>query len=246
MKKTLSILLALAMIFAFCACGGEKQPQVDYSKKSEGVMTYAEYNNAALNAEVTVEVFVQAHQSWWSDNGKDKLTVYAQDPDGGYFIFEMACSEEDSKKCVPGTKIKVTGYKSAWSGEVEITDATFEFCSEGSGYIAEPVDVTSMLGTDGLINYQNQFVCFKGMQVTKAPMYKWDGSGKQGDDLYFDVSVDGKTSYTFTVESYLCDKNTDVYKAVEALKVGDKIDLEGFCYWYEGVQPHITSVTPSK
>ena len=75
-----------------------------------------------------------------------------------------------------------------------------------------------------------------------AFLYKWDGSGTQGDDLYFKVSVGGQT-YTFTVESYLCDKNTDVYKAVEALKVGDVIDMEGFLYWYEGVNPHITAVT---
>ena len=49
--------------------------------------------------------------------------------------------------------------------------------------------------------------------------------------------------YTFTVESYLCDKDSDVYKAVQNLKVGDVVDMEGFLYWYEGVNPHITSVS---
>ena len=67
----------------------------------------------------------------------------------------------------------------------------------------------------------------------------------EGDDLYFNVSYNGET-YTFTVESYLCDKDTDVYKAVEALQIGDKIDMEGFLYWYEGVNPHITSVTAAE
>ena len=75
-----------------------------------------------------------------------------------------------------------------------------------------------------------------------AFLYNWDGSGQEGDDLYFDVSLDGQT-YTFTVESYLCDKSTDVYAAVQALNVGDAIDMEGFLYWYNGVNPHITSVT---
>ena len=74
-----------------------------------------------------------------------------------------------------------------------------------------------------------------------AFLYKYDGSGQDGDDLYFNVSLDGQT-YTFTVESYLCDNTTDVYAAVKALNVGDKIDMEGFLYWYEGVNPHITSV----
>ena len=33
-----------------------------------------------------------------------------------------------------------------------------------------------------------------------------------------------------------------MYKDVEALQVGDVIDLEGFLYWYHGATPHITSV----
>ena len=50
----------------------------------------------------------------------------------------------------------------------------------------------------------------------------------------------------FRSESYLCDNTTDVYKAVKELKIGDKIDMEGFLYWYEGVNPHITSVTAAE
>jgi hypothetical protein len=73
-------------------------------------------------------------------------------------------------------------------------------------------------------------------------MYNWDGSGEDGSDLYFNVSYNGET-YTFTVESDLCGPGTDVYEAVKALNVGDTVDMEGFLYWYEGVNPHITSVT---
>ena len=73
-------------------------------------------------------------------------------------------------------------------------------------------------------------------------LYDWDGSGSDGKDLYFNVSKDGAT-YTFTVESYLTGAGTDVYEAVKALEVGQTVDLEGFLYWYEGANPHITSVT---
>ena len=45
------------------------------------------------------------------------------------------------------------------------------------------------------------------------------------------------------MEYYLCGSDTDVYKAVENLKVGDVVDMQGFLYWYEGANPHITSVT---
>ena len=243
MKKTIALLLCLVLILALAAgCSGGSD------KKSAGVMTYAEYAAAELDTKVVIETYVQAKQSWW----EDQATVYTQDKDGAYFLYNMACSEDDYAKLVPGTKIKVTGYKSEWSGEVEIIDATFEI--ESGKYIAKALDVTSLLGTDDLIKHQNEFVAFKGMTVEASQdadgkeaafLYKWNGTGSEGDDLYFNVSLDGKT-YSFTVESYLCDKDSDVYKAVQGLKIGDKIDMEGFLYWYEGVNPHITSVRPAK
>lgn len=246
MKKLLAIVLALVLAFACVGCG--KDDAEDINTKSEGVMTYAEYAAAEIDSEVTIEAYVQAKQSWW----EDKATIYTQDADGAYFIYDMPCSKEDYDKMVNGTKLKIKGYKAEWSGEVEIVDATYEIL-EGN-YIASAKDVTSLLGSDELINDQNKLVAFKGMTVEAskdadgndvAYLYKWDGSGQDGDDLYFNVSLDGNT-YTFTVESYLCDNTTDVYAAVKALTIGDKIDLEGFLYWYEGVNPHITSVTTAK
>lgn len=222
---------------------------VEPDVKSEGVMTYEEYMAAELDSEVVVETYVQAKQSWW----EDKATLYTQDKDGAYFVYNAACTEEDYEKLVPGTKIKVTGFKAEWSGEVEIMDATFEI-QEGE-YVAPITDVTDLLGKDELIDHQNQYVSFKGMTVEAAGqdeegndvpyLYNYDGSGQDGDDLYFNVSLNGET-YTFTVESYLCDKDSDAYKAVKELQIGDKIDMEGFLYWYEGVNPHITSVTEAK
>lgn len=209
------------------------------------VMSYADYVAAPMDSEVVVETYVQAKQSWW----EDKATLYTQDQDGAYFVYNVACTEEDYAKLTPGTKIKVTGFKGEWSGEVEIMDGTFEIVEGGDSFVAEAEDVTALLGTDELIDHQNKFVSFKGMTVEPASegseeafLYNWDGSGEDGNDLYFNVSLDGQT-YTFTVESYLCDNTTDVYAAVKNLKIGDKIDMEGFLYWYEGVNPHITSVT---
>lgn len=250
MKKIISLLMTLALVFACVGCGssggsdtGNTNSADAEDTKSEGVMTYDEYAAAALDTEVVIEAYVQAKQSWW----EDKATVYAQDKDGAYFLYNMTCSEEDYAKLTTGTKIKVTGYKAEWSGEVEIIEATFEI--EDGNYVATAEDVTSLLGSDDLINHQNKFVSFKGMTVEAAEqgsdaafLYNWDGSGQEGDDLYFNVSLNGET-YTFTVESYLCDKSTDVYKAVQGLNVGDTVDMEGFLYWYEGVNPHITSVT---
>ena len=235
MAVSLSLVLALGA-FTLTGCG------------NDGTMTHEEYMAAELDSEVVVDTYVQAKQSWY----EDKATVYAQSKDGAYFIYNMACSEEDYAKLTTGTKIRVTGYKSEWSGEIEITDATFEILS--GSYVATPTDVTSLLGTDDLISHQNELVSFKGMTVEASKdadgndvafLYNWDGSGQDGNDLYFNVSVNGAT-YNFTVESYLCDNTTDVYAAVKALNIGDVIDMEGFLYWYNGVNPHITSVTAAK
>ena len=278
MRKLISVILTLCLAASLAACAGNNTEsgstavasgQSSESSVSEtssessvssavsetsstgetatgDVLTYDEYMAAELDTEVTIEAYVQAKQSWW----EDKATVYAQDEDGAYFLYNLACSEEDYEKLTPGTCIRATGFKSEWSGEVEIMDGTFEIV-EGDEFLAEPLDVTEMLGTDDLINHQNQLVQFKGLTVAPSKdadgnevafLYNYDGSGSDGDDLYFNVSDNGAT-YTFTVESYLCDNTTEVYKAVTNLQVGQTIDAEGFLYWYEGVNPHITSVT---
>ena len=103
--------------------------------------------------------------------------MYAQSEDGAYFLYNMECTEDDAARLVPGTRIRVNGYKAEWSGEVEIVDATFEIL-DGS-YIAEAKDVTALLGTDELAAHQNEKVSFKGLTVEAANdagdafLYNW-------------------------------------------------------------------------
>ena len=253
MKKIIAMLLVLVMAASLVACGGNTNtapettapatvPETteavldggaDITVDAVTVMTHEEYVAAELNAEVVVETYVQAHQSWW-DN---KVTVYCQSPDGAYFVYELACSEEDAAKLVPGTKIRVTGYKGEWAGEVEIMDGTFEFVEDGETFIATATDVTELLGTEELIAHQNELVSFTGLTV-EAIEYK---NGEPGDDIYVTVGYNG-ASYSFCVERYLTGPETEVYTAVGELAVGDVVNVEGFLYWYEGVNTHITAV----
>ena len=249
MKKILALVMALALVVCAAAALAEEVKVLTH----EEYLAYVAPEGDEEAAPITVETYVQAHQSWW-DN---KVSVYAQSEDGAYFIYNMTCSQEDAEKLVPGTKIRVTGYKGEWAGEIEFVEgATFEFV-DGDPFVAEAEDHTEFLGTDELINHMNEFVAFKGLTVAPSKiegddkeyafLYGWDGSGSRednggvGSDLYFNVELNGNV-YNFCVESYLCGADTDVYKAVEGLKVGDKIDVEGFLYWYNGANPHITSV----
>ena len=242
MKKMISLILVLALALCMVPVFAEEEAAEEETSEL-ALMTYAEYAEAEIDAPVYVETYVQATQSWW----EDKITVYAQSEDGAYFIYNMACSQEDAEKLVPGAKIAVKGFKSEWSGEVEITDATFEFV-EADPFIAEAEDVTAKLGTDELIDDQNKLVAFKSMTVEaydeSGAAFAYKNAENKTDDLYFKVSKDGQT-YDFCVEFYLCGNDTEVYKAVEALNVGDVIDLEGFLYWYNGANPHITKVVPA-
>ena len=263
LRNVLICMLALVMVLCMAACTGTTATTTTTAAETttaaaeetttaaaEGetkVMTYEEYAAAAMDTEVTVETYVQAKQSWW----ENKATIYTQDENGAYFLYEAVCSEEDYAKLEEGTKIRVTGFKGEFEGEVEILQPTIEIL-EGN-YVAETMDATALLGTDELINHQNKKVSFKGMTVEASKdasgneaafLYAWDGSGEEGgdSDLYFNASVDGKT-YTFVIEYYLMNETTDAYKTVQSLKIGDTIDMEGFLYWYQGSQPHITSVT---
>ena len=252
MKKYLALLLALIMILALAACGktaapaepaasaapeapaeesaapAEEAPAAE--EPAAAPMSYAEFAAAEVDSPVAAEAWVQAKLTWW-DN---KTSIFAADRDGGYFLYDIACPEEDYEKLVPGQKIAFQGYKAEWSGEVEVVDGTFSFL-DGDSYIAEPIDITALLGTDELAAHINQAISVSDGKIADkgdgaAFFYNWDNSGEDGNcDLYFDVEVNGGV-YTFVVRRYLTVPGSEVYEAVKNLKVGDTVDIEGFLY----------------
>ena len=258
MKKLFVLVTVIAMVLALTACGDKKNnttpttaPTATTAPTEEAtptpteapvsnVMSHADYVAAEIESPVIIEAYVMDTQSWWND----KITIYAADKDGAYFIYEAACSKEDSALLTPGKKIHVEGFKSEWSGEVEITDAKITFI-EGDEYMPQPFDVTALIGTDDLAKHQNERVIFKGLTIVAqddGAAFKYKNAEEKTDDLYFKGTVDGK-EVSFCVEFYLRGKDTDVYKAVEGLKVGDTVDVEGYLYWYNGANPHVIGVT---
>ncbi|MBE5770169.1 MAG: hypothetical protein E7336_02220 [Clostridiales bacterium] len=234
MKKFLAALLVLVMALTGAVCAVAEDVKV---------MTYEEYAAAEKDTEVVIECYVQDVQGWWfnSNVGHGVITVYGQDQDGAYFVYEMECEEADAAKLVPGTKIRVTGYKGEWSGEVEVMEATFEFV-EAEPWVAEAKDLTEVLANaEELIKYQNQLAIFKGLAIEKIE-YK---NGEPGDDIYVTVKQ-GENTFDFCVERYLTGPDTEVYAAFADLKAGDVVDITGFVYWYNGVNTHITAVAKAQ
>lgn len=220
--------MLFALAFSLVSCGA-----VNPNAKSEGTMTHAEYAAAEIDANVVIEGFVQGKQSWWENKG----TFYLQDGTGAYFVYELACTEEEYNKMTVGTKLKITGVKAEWAGEVEIIDATFEILDDT--WVAEAKDLTSVIANEEeLVKYQNMLAKFTDMTV-KSVSYK---NGEPGDDIYVTLTKDG-ADYDFCVEVYLTGTTTDVYTTVGTLTEGDTVDVEGFLYWYNGMNPHITKIT---
>lgn len=230
MKKIIAFVLVAVLALALVACG------------PTGPSQYETFMETEVGQTVTVEAYVQGHQSWWNN----QLTVYLQDKDGGYFAYNMECTKEQAEKLTEGTKIKVTGKKAEWAGEIEIYNpCQLVEIIEGDTWVAPATDVTAKMGTDELINYMNRKVSFKGLTVVA---YDEDGvvsydPDKSDSDVYFKAKDAKGNIITFCVEYYLTNSDTETYQNALNLKVGDVIDVESFLYWYNGANPHVTSIT---
>ena len=230
MKKILTLILVACLALCAVSC----QLPVNANKKSEGVMTHAEFMAAEIDSEVVIEGFVQAKQSWWNNKG----TFYLQDGTGGYYVYEMPCTEAEYDSLVVGTKIQVTGARAKWGSFDEIMNVTDWKIIGTDKYVAKATDVTSKLGDNAqLVNYTGMLVSLKDLTF-KSATYKNDG----GDDIWVAFEKDG-VNYSFTVEVYLTGTDTEVYQAVADLAADDVVDIEGFLVWYENtVDLHITKI----
>ena len=158
-------------------------------------MSYDEYMAAATDEAVAIEAYVQAKQSYYAEQGT--ATVYLQDQDGGYFAYDMACTQEEYDQMTEGTKIRVSGYKAEWSGEIEIMDGKLEEIIAGDTFVAEPLDVTAMLGTDELAAHQNEKVVFTGLTVAAST----DANGNEAPPSCTTMTAPAPTATTCTSTS---------------------------------------------
>lgn len=227
----------------------------DALQKSEGVMDYTAYCEAAKDSQVVIEAFVQLATYKPDEQDKDKGTmdIFLADLEGAYYVYHMNVTAEEAAMLTPGALIRVEGFKSDWKGEIEIADGKFERMV--GFYLADPVDVTDFFGDEEtLATFMNRLVQASGATVLPsidevsgeeaAFLYKNNGSGTEGDDLYFTLSLQGR-EYKVLVESDEFGPGTEIYEAVKQLSIGDVIDLEGFLYWYNGPQPHVTGISVS-
>lgn len=265
MKKLLILLLALVMIVGLFACGNQTDPPVvdvptdppatdaPTEEPTAGIIGYADFMAAPIGAQVTVETCIQDVEEWRDG----MLRLYTQNGEGAYYIHSLACTEEDAWGVLnPGAKILVTGSKTESFGQIMITDATYELL-EGvnDANFAAPIDVTELArqGNDALMEKMNYWVTIKGLTVvaSKDPngnevpyLYKQDGSGAQGDDIYINAQI-GEQIYTFVVNTNMVGTGpqSEAYVDIaENLQIGDVVTIECYLCWHNGAQPHVTAL----
>ena len=247
MKKLLTIMLSVLMVFGLAACGkDENDNNTDGPTDGSDVVEvtakddYASFMAADVDAEVEVLMYVQAHQAWWEKDGQGVMTLYGMDKDGGYFVYEAKMDKETADSIKEGTLVKVTGVKAEWAGEVEIMDATVEVLGETKTF--EATDVTDVVAdSEKLATYMNQKIAMKGLEVVEVSVK----DSEYDPDLYITCKL-GDTEVNLCVENYLTGPDTEVYMTGKDLTAGTIIDVEGFLYWYEGANPHVTSISVAK
>ena len=249
MKKLFAIILVLAVAVGLVSC---TQTPANNTNNIQA-MTYAEYCAAAVDAKVVIEGYVQSYALLY---GSTRVSMFLQDDDGAYYVYLAVCDAAKAEKLTEGVKVRVTGNKGSYAGESEIQEqSTFEILSGNKIY--DPVDVTASLGDEkALESIMNKRVTLKSLVVresfdkedrTAASLYKWDGTGKAGDnnDIYFYASGN-ESSSLFVVESDEHPEGSDVYNTACGLSVGDIIDLEGYMYWYNGPNIHVSNIRTVK
>lgn len=247
MKKLLTIMLSVLMVFGLTACGKDENDNNTDGPTNGGDVVevtakddYASFMAADVDAEVEVLMYVQAHQAWWEKDGQGVMTLYGMDKDGGYFVYEAKMDKETADSIKEGTLVKVTGVKAEWAGEVEIMDATVEVLGETKTF--EATDVTDVISdSEKLAAYMNQKIAMKGLEVVEVSVK----DSEYDPDLYITCKL-GDIEVNLCVENYLTGPDTEVYMTGKDLTAGTIIDVEGFLYWYEGANPHVTSISVVK
>ena len=244
MKRLLSLFFVLVLGFSLTGCGEKLKP----------AMTYSEFMAAEADAEVVVEGFIVDKQGWW-DN---KVTMYLATnvPGEGYFIYELPCTEEENNTIYAiGECIHIEATKTIYAGEHEIMgDNITKVCTLTTQNFASvtPIDVTDKLAS--VEQYQNAYFTATlevveftttDSDTTVSENKAWGYKGSEpNNDLYFTLS-DGTNTLNCCVEVYLTGTNTKVYEDAQKLTIGDKVIVEGYLYWWNGANPHITSIIPS-
>ncbi|MBQ9706411.1 MAG: hypothetical protein IJV78_00785, partial [Clostridia bacterium] len=162
--------------------------------------------------------------------GNTYNTIYIQDNDGGYYIYDMA-SDPVADGIKVGMTIKVRGTKDIYSGTHEVKEAVAEIVDQTIKTI-EPVDYTTIytnaqsLKQEDLVAKQGFLVTIKGVQIT----------GQNLENGYFKFKLGDLESY-IRISGSVCPLSKDdqtKFKADHSSHFGWTANATGVICVYDG------------
>ena len=162
--------------------------------------------------------------------GNTYNTIYIQDNDGGYYIYDMA-SDPVADGIKVGMTIKVRGTKDIYSGTHEVKEAVAEIVDQTIKTI-EPVDYTTIytnaqsLKAEDLVAKQGFLVTIKGVQIT----------GQNLENGYFKFKLGDLESY-IRISGSVCPLSKDAqtkFKADHSSHFGWTANATGVICVYDG------------
>lgn len=222
----------------------------------EDSMSYADFMALEAGDDAIIEGYIAAKQSWWADKATMYLTT---DTAGeGYFLYNFACTKEEYDNTYKiGTKIQVYGALATYAGELEITGESINYdltnvITDAPKMPNTIIDVTSSVKSEDLLGIQNsRFTATLKVKeytttdqntgIAESKVYGYQGDAPT-EDLYLILVDASGNELACCVEQYLTSSYADVKAVLDTLAIGDMVEIEGFMYWWNGANPHITSI----
>ena len=235
MKKLFVFFALLVGLVSLASCGYESP-----------AMSYDEFMAAENGDDVIIEGYISARQSWW--NG---ATLYLTGAKGeGYFVYNYECTEEEyNSDFVVGACLRVYGSKTIYAGEHEIMGENVDYDKSGivkdAPKFDEKVLEVKSVKTEDLEAYQNALFT---ATLTVKGNYSFKDDANKSDDIYFTLVDANGNTMDCCVEYYLVSAYDSVRNVIVS---GDFVDgasvtVTGYLYWWNGANPHITSIVVNK
>ena len=190
-------------------------------------LTWAEYVAAADDKAIVVKGYVTAFSS--KKNGASTNTIYMQDADGGYYVYQLEADPVDLE-IEKGMLIRVTGTKDTYSGTYEVTNPTVEIL-EGKT-VQTPADYTGIFKSAATLKDKN-LVAKQGFLVTIKGVTLGSQDTSNG---YYRFKLGELTSY-IRLSSSVCPLTKDeqtAFKKLHTEKKGWTADVTGVICVFDG------------
>ena len=179
--------------------------------------SFAEYVAAKDDETVVVKGVITAMLSK-DGKGNSSNSIYFQDNDGGYYVYNLADDPYTVLGLKEGMTIRATGVRDTYSGTYEVINTTVEILDKNTN-VPAPVDFTEIytnaeaLTDAALVGPQSMLVTIKGVEITTQDA----GSG------YYRFKLAGKESYV-RISSSSC----PIVKADQAVMIDNHTKHAGY------------------